>query len=89
MDITATGNTPVASSMAINSLRFNTGSDPSTISIASGQTLTVASGGILQGSNVGTNITTITGGTLTSGNGQDLIVSQNNGNATGPSPSTP
>jgi len=61
---------------SINSLRFNN---------ANARTATLngifalATGGILVTSTVGANASTITGGTsLTSGNGQDLIVIQNN-----------
>ena len=41
-------------------------------------TTTIATGGILETANVGNNAAAISGGTLVTGNGQDLIVIQNN-----------
>ena len=41
----------------------------------------IATGGILETSNVGHNAATINNNTLTSGNGQDLIVHQSNTSA--------
>lgn len=70
-------NGTLASSATINSLRLNAAAG-SNIVIASGQTLTVASGGILETANVGNHAVTISGGTLRSGNGKDLIFIQNN-----------
>ncbi len=59
------------------SLRFNTaGTQIVTLSGAA----SISSGGILLTANIGGNATTISGGSLTSGNGQDLIV--NNFNTT-------
>jgi autotransporter-associated beta strand protein len=75
---------PSGSGLTINSLRFNKSTNPSTVSISSGKILTVATGGILETSTVGTRAVTISGGSstskLTSG-GLDLIVHQNNPNA--------
>ncbi len=70
-DITTSG----SFSGTTNSVRFNT-SGGQTATLASGST--IASGGILVTTGVGANTTTITGGTLTSGNSQDLIVNQFN-----------
>ena len=61
------------SALSINSLRFNS---PSAISLDATGGLTLASGGLLVTPTVAANNTTITGGTLTSGNGLDLIVHQ-------------
>jgi autotransporter-associated beta strand protein len=64
-----------ATALTINSLRFNTsGTDIVNLS----NPLTVATGGILETTGVGANAVTITGGSLASGNGKDLIVIQNN-----------
>ncbi|MEK0437030.1 MAG: hypothetical protein RLZZ233_1, partial [Verrucomicrobiota bacterium] len=62
-----------ASPISVNSLRFNAASNV-TLDATAG--LTVASGGILVTPTVGANSVTITGGTITSGNGQDLIFHQ-------------
>ena len=56
-----------------NSLRFNT---PTNITLTLGGANVIQSGGILVTGAVGPNALAITGGTLTSGNGQDLIVHQ-------------
>lgn len=64
-----------AGSGAVNSLRFNAAGG-SAVDATGG--LTVATGGILVTSNVGANATSISGGTLTSGNATDLIVHQHN-----------
>jgi fibronectin-binding autotransporter adhesin len=75
-DLTA-GQSP-AGSPAISSLRFNTAGSPAALTVASGQTLTVNSGGVLVPNSV-TAATAINGpGQLTSGNGTDLIVNQYN-----------
>ena len=63
------------SNAAVNSILFN-GSRASNIAVANG--LTVTSGGILETAAVGNNASIITGGNITSGNGQDLVVIQNN-----------
>ena len=58
-----------------NSLRFNTAI---TNSVTLSGANTITTGGVLVTTNVGANNSTITGGSLTSGNGQDMIVFQNN-----------
>ncbi len=71
-------NTDVTTSEAgssTNSLRFNT-ANSSTVTLSGGSV--ISSGGILITPNVGAHNLSITGGTLASGNGQDLIVFQNN-----------
>jgi autotransporter-associated beta strand protein len=68
----------IANNLTINSLRFNNSTAASTVNINSDKTLTVATGGILETSTVGANAVAISGGNLTSGNGQDLVVHQNN-----------
>lgn len=81
--ITAAANIDVQASPAtvgtltVNSLRFNTGT-PVTVIGTAANTLTVASGGILETAAVGNNAVTITGGNLATGNGADLIVNQYN-----------
>lgn len=69
-------------STTVNSVRFNSNSGATTVNIASGNTLTVATGGILETTHVAANSIQFTGGSLTSGNGTDLIISQFNTNAT-------
>ena len=61
------------SALSINSLRFNS---PSAITLDATGGLTLSSGGLLLTPTVAANATTITGGTLSSGNGTDLIVHQ-------------
>lgn len=56
----------------ITSLRFNA-AGPSTVTINAGVVLNLSSGGILQTSNVTGGVSTIAGGRLTSGAGNDLI----------------
>ena len=64
------GNDAITSSLTVNSVKFNGGSTLTT----TGATLTIASGGVLFGGNVGGNSNNFAGtGNLTSGNGQDLI----------------
>ena len=60
-----------AAALAINSLRFNT-AGAYTLDASSG--LSIASGGILATGTVGANPISILNGTLTSGNGTDLII---------------
>ena len=60
---------------SINSLRFNA-AGATTVDATGG--LSIATGGILETSAVGNNAVSINNATLTSGNGQDLIVIQNN-----------
>ena len=63
-----------------NSLRFNSSAaDTVTLSGAN----VISSGGILVTSNVGSNLSTISGGTLEGASGKDLVVIQNNNNAGG------
>lgn len=70
-------NSTAWNTQTINSVRFNTAA-ATTLTVGSGQALTVASGGILVTSAVGNNATTITGGTLTGGGTGELIITQNN-----------
>lgn len=72
-DTTAGSVTPA--SMTINSLRFNTAVASSVDTTGN---LTIATGGILETSTVGANAVSINNNNLTSNNGQDLIVIQNN-----------
>ncbi len=65
--------TPAA--MTINSLRFN---NAGVYSIDTSGNLNIATGGILVTTGVGANAVSINNNNLTSGNGQDLIVTQNN-----------
>ena len=69
-----------ASPVSINSLRFNSAT-AQTVDATAG--LTISSGGLLVTPTVAANATAITGGTITSGNGLDLIVHQFNTNAAG------
>ncbi|NCX97963.1 MAG: hypothetical protein EBX35_05180, partial [Planctomycetia bacterium] len=65
--------------LAVNSLRFNT-AGAATVDATGG--LTIASGGVLVTSTVGTaNGVTFTNGTLATGNGADLVIINNNGTA--------
>ena len=78
-NVNVTGNDSPAT-FTINSLRFNT-AGAQTLTLSGVNTITT--GGILVGFTVGANTTTITGGTLTSGNTtadskHDLIVFNNN-----------
>ena len=82
---TAASNLDMTSSVTLNSdstvgsVRFNKSIINPTLTLNGSHS--IGSGGILVTGNVGANATLITGGTLTSGNGQDLIVIQNNTNA--------
>ncbi len=72
-NVNATAGTSTPGAMTINSLRFsNAGSH----TVNTGGAITIATGGILVTSGVG-NIA-INSNSLTSGNGQDLIIHQNN-----------
>jgi fibronectin-binding autotransporter adhesin len=64
---------------SVNSIRFNT-SQALTLTVPTN--FAVATGGILVTPNVGGSASTITGGSITSNNGQDLIVIQNNNAST-------
>ncbi|HYF36499.1 MAG TPA: autotransporter-associated beta strand repeat-containing protein, partial [Prosthecobacter sp.] len=69
----STGYTGIVNgSSNINSLRFNA-SGPSTVSIGTGETLTIVSGGILQTEAVTGGLSSINGGRLSSGTGNELI----------------
>ena len=68
------------SALSIHSLRFNAAA-PVTLDATGG--LTLASGGLLVTPTVAANAVTINNGSLTSGNGADLIVHQHNTNAAG------
>jgi len=80
-DMSGAMDTNVAATTSINSIRFNNAA-ARTITIASGQQLTVSSGGILETADVGANDNLITGGTLTTGGLVGLTVIQNNPSGT-------
>ncbi len=67
--------TSTPGAMTINSLRFN---NAGVYSIDTSGSLNIATGGILVTTAVGANAVSINNNNLTSGNGQDLIVTQNN-----------
>jgi autotransporter-associated beta strand protein len=67
--------TSTPGAMTINSLRFN---NAGAYTINTGGNVVVATGGILETNNVGANAVAINNNSLTSGNGQDLIIIQNN-----------
>lgn len=67
--------TSTPGAMTINSLRFN---NAGAYSIDTSGNLNIATGGILVTTGVGANAVSINNNNLTSGNGQDLIVTQNN-----------
>lgn len=77
LDLTAS--VTLNSNAAVGSIRFNNAITTPTLTLSG--THTVDSGGILVTSNVAGNATRITGGSLTSGNGQDIIIIQNNTSA--------
>ena len=72
---TVTASSAPASGSVTNSLRF-AAAGVNTVTLSGTNTLT--SGGILVTGNVGNNLSSITGGTLQSTAGQDLVVIQNN-----------
>ena len=74
-DIDAQIGTTAPASMTINSLRFN---NAGAYTINTTGNLTIATGGILETTTVGANVVAINNNNLTSNNGQDLIVIQNN-----------
>ena len=74
-DVDAPTGTSAPGSMTINSLRLN---NAGSYTVNLGGAMTVATGGILETTGVGSNAASINNSTLTSGNGQDLIVIQNN-----------
>ncbi len=74
----------ISSTLAINSLRFNAGANTITVNnAASGAAtaLTIASGGILNTATTSGAVLINGSGSLTSGNGTDLIVTTNNATA--------
>jgi fibronectin-binding autotransporter adhesin len=81
-DVDAPAAVSTPGTITINSLRFNGGGQATVADSGgtggTGDTLTVASGGILETTNVGNNAVTLSTVNLTSGNGQDLVVIQNN-----------
>ena len=85
IDVTASGSlSSTAASGALGgpgSIRFNTAA-PTTVTLTSGATgntiVPIQSGGILVTSNVGNNLSKITGGILQGENRRDLIIIQNN-----------
>ena len=79
-DMTVSGTTTLAAGAAVNSLRFNNAA-ADTIAITG--TLVLTSGGLLETSAVGANANLISGGTLEGTSGGDLVVIQNNSNASG------
>lgn len=58
---------------AINSLRFNASAGASTVALTPGGLLRIASGGVLQTSNVTGGVSTISGGRLESSSGSELV----------------
>lgn len=70
----ATGTT-TPGAMTINSLRFN---NAGAYTVNTSGVITIATGGLLVTSGVGSNNVAINNNSLTSGNGQDLIILQNN-----------
>ena len=72
---TVTASSSPSSGSTTNSVRFNA-AGAYTLTLAGINTIT--SGGILVTSNVGNNLSKITGGTLLGANGKDLVVHQNN-----------
>ena len=76
----ATGYTGTAAgpTFSINSIRFNAPGATSTVTIGNNNVLRVVSGGILDTTNVGAGTTSITGGYLASGTGNELIITQDN-----------
>lgn len=79
LDLTA--NVALNANVTVGSVRFNNAIEDPTLTLNGAHT--IGSGGILVTGAVGANATRITGGSLTSGNGQDLIIIQNNTNAAG------
>lgn len=74
-DTTVTASSAPTSASTTNSLRFNAAA-ATNVTLSGANVIT--SGGILVTSNVGANLSQITGGTLASGNATDLIIHQNN-----------
>lgn len=78
-NLNMTASVTLDAGVTVGSVRFNNAITTPTLTLNG--THIIASGGILVTSTVGANATLITGGTLTSGNTQDLIVIQNNTSA--------
>ena len=81
IDVTNSAGT-LGGAITPNSLRFNTAA-AETVTLAASTVNAIGSGGILVTSAVGAasaNNSTITGGSITSGNGQDLVIIHNNPN---------
>jgi autotransporter-associated beta strand protein len=74
-DVSTAAGTFAPGALTINSLRFNSSGS---YTINTGGNLTIATGGILETTTVGANGVSINNNSLTSGNGLDLIVIQNN-----------
>ena len=74
--LNVTGGNLTASTNSVNALRFNESTGARTVTLLGTGATVVQSGMILVGSAAG-NGQTVTGGTLTSGNGRDLIVWDN------------
>jgi autotransporter-associated beta strand protein len=75
-DVDAPFSATTPGAMTINSLRYDM---PGAYTTTLGGPLSIATGGLLVTPNVAAGDILITGSQLTSGNGQDLIVHQNNG----------
>jgi autotransporter-associated beta strand protein len=80
-NLNLTASVTLNANVTVGSIRFNSAITSPTLTLNG--THTVGSGGILVTPTVAGNATLITGGTLTSGNGQDLVIIQNNTNAAG------
>ena len=74
-DVDAVPGVSTPGAMTINSLRF---SNEGAYAVNTAGNLTIATGGLLVTSGVGANSIDINNNQLTSGNGQDLIINQNN-----------
>jgi fibronectin-binding autotransporter adhesin len=77
-DVSLAATTALTGDTVVNSLRFAAAAAVTLDTVGSTNNLTIASGGILETSAVGANSVTINAGTITSNNGQDLIIIQNN-----------
>lgn len=66
----------LASSISINSLRFDAASGISSVNVGSGNILDIASGGILITNSVAAGNPTISGGRITAGTFNELVVTQ-------------
>jgi len=82
-DVSAAAGNYTPGTITLNSLRFNSAGAYNLNDSGAGDTLTIASGGILETSTVGANQVVFNQANLTSGNGQDLILLQNDTNAAG------